>query len=403
MEKKQEILSKIAYGSFYLAVIMEVMIVLIDKSALVNPIEGRLFQITFFLFLIKVCFTKYSLKEYAAMILFLLLGAVSYAITGRNEVIRFVMFIASCKGIDMRKCLKMVFIMTVIGCVTIMLLAMTGIYGTMSLTQDYGRGGIETRYTLGMGHPNSLQCMIWALTTLSLYLYGEKMKWYGYVSILAVNFFFFYLTDSKTSLISAVFIICYAGIICLIKYDLFRKICCIGGYALTMGCIALSVLIAVEAYRVYDFHWYWKWSEYTEIFLKLDNAFTGRIHSLVSTTRWEGTIQTWRLFSEPANNYYFDMGWIRLFYWYGIIPASIFIIIIFILMVFCMKQKKYMAFAMIVSFALYSLVEAHAISVYLARNYVLFLMGAYAFRAMHLDSEKECYWWQIIKQITESR
>lgn len=402
MEKRQEILSKTAYGCFYLAVAVEILIVLIDKSCLANPIEGRLLQLTFFLFLIKVCLTRYSLKEYGAMILFLLLGLISYRITGRNEIIRFVIFIGACKGADMKRCLKFVLFMTLAGCVIIMLLAMLGICGTMSLTQDYGRGGVETRYTLGMGHPNSLQCMIWALTTLLLYLYGEKTKWYGYAALLAVNCFFFYLTDSKTSLIVAVFIIFYAGIICLVKHEFFRKICCIGGCGLTAGCIALSVLIAAEAYRVYNFYWHWTWSKYTEIFLKLDHAFTGRIHSLVSTVRWEGTIQTWSLFSEPANNYYFDMGWIRLFYWYGIIPAGVFIAVMFMVMIFCIRKKQYMAFAMIVSFAVYSFLEAHAVSVYLARNYVLFLLGAYAFGAMHLNSEKECYWWQMIKQIRGS-
>ena len=40
-------------------------------------------------------------------------------------------------------------------------------------------------------------------------------------------------------------------------------------------------------------------------------------------------------------------------------------------------EKKYMELVMIVSFAVYTVVEAHAISVYLARNYVLFLFGMY--------------------------
>ena len=377
MEKRQEILAKIAYYSFYIAVMIEVLMVIIDKSALVNPIEGRLFQITFLLFFIKVCLTRYSLKEYGAVALFLGLGTVSYFATGRNEIIRVVMFIAACKDIDMKKCLKSVFYMTLSGCVIIILLSLLGIGGAVSLTQDYGRGSIETRYTLGMGHPNALQCMVWAMTVLGLYLYGESLKWYGYLAIAFLNIFFFFLTDSKTSLLVGIFSIIYTGLDRVAKDNIFRKVWNLGGILLTAGSILLSVIIAAKAYYVYNYAWGIDMSKTAAFYARLDRILTGRIRTLVGTTRWEGTTQTWSLFSESANNYYFDMGWIRLFYWYGIIPACIFITILLFVLIYCMKKKDSMAFVMIVSFAVYSLVEAHAVSVYLARNYVLFLIGMY--------------------------
>ena len=70
MDKKQSIISKTAVTAFYLAVIIEVMIVIIDKSVFTNPIEGRLFQITFLLCFVKVCLTKYSKKEYLSFFCF---------------------------------------------------------------------------------------------------------------------------------------------------------------------------------------------------------------------------------------------------------------------------------------------------------------------------------------------
>ena len=389
MEKRKEILSKIAYYCFYAGVIIEVLMVLVDKSVLINPFEGRLFQLTFLLFLIKVCLTGYSRKEYLVIAMFLGLGAVSYFVTGRNEIVRVVMFIAACKGIDMKKCLKLVFYLTLSGCLLIMLLSLFGIGGDMALTQDYGRGSVETRYTLGLGHPNALQCMIWAITVLCLYLYGEKMKWYGYLTILGINVFFFLLTDSKTSLIMSIFAVLYTGFIRLFRSDILRKLCCVGGILLTVGSILFSVVIAANAYRIYNYIWHSEWSKPTQFFVYLDRALTGRIASLVGTTRWEGTLQTWKLFSEPANNYYFDMGWIRLFYWYGVIPASIAVIVLLIFMIYCMRQKKYMEFVMLVSFTVYTLVEAHAVSVYLARNYVFFVLGAYWYKMLDWKGEKE--------------
>ena len=374
-ERKQS--EKIAYGSFYLGVIIEVLMVIIDKSSLINPVEGRLFQLTFLLFLIKTCLTRYDKKEYAVIAAFLALGAISYFVTGRNDIVRIVMFLAACKNVDMQKCLKLVFYMTLTGCLLIMLLSFFGVGGGMALTQDYGRGSVETRYTLGMGHPNALQCMVFALTVLALYLYGEKWKWYGYAAALAVNIGFFFLTDSKTSLLVSVFAIFYAGMYQFIQRKIIKIICNVAGALLVVGSIVFSIFISGTAYYVYNYDWAIDTSSKAAFFKKLDSILTGRVRSLTSSVRWEGTIRTWKLFSEPANNYYFDMGWIRLFYWYGIIPACVFIISLLVLMRYCTKKEDYRAFIMIVSLSVYAVMEAHTVSIYIARNYVLFLIGMY--------------------------
>ena len=137
----KQILKVVGIYSFYLAVIIEVTLVVLDKSEFLYPYEGWTFRITFSLFLIKVLFTRYNRKEYLFMVLFLGLGYISYRITGRNEILRIVVFLAACKDVDMIRCLKMVFWMTLAGCVGIVLLSVSGIYGAVTLTQDFGRGG----------------------------------------------------------------------------------------------------------------------------------------------------------------------------------------------------------------------------------------------------------------------
>ena len=377
MKTDRKQIEKIAYGSFYLGVIIEVLMVIIDKSALINPVEGRLFQLTFLLFLIKTCLTRYDKKEYAVIAAFLALGAISYFVTGRNDIVRIVMFLAACKNVDMQKCMKLVFYMTLTGCLLIMFLSFFGVGGGLALTKDYGRGSVETRYTLGMGHPNALQCMVFALTVLALYLYGEKWKWYGYAAALAVNTGFFFLTDSKTSFLVAVFAIFYTGMYQFIQRKIIKIICNVVGKLLVTGSIVFSIFISWTAHYVYEYDWEIDTSSKAAFFKKLDSILTGRVRSLTSSVRWEGTIRTWKLFSEPANNYYFDMGWIRLFYWYGIIPACVFIISLLVLMWYCVKKEDYRACIMIVSLSVYAVMEAHTVSIYIARNYVLFLLGMY--------------------------
>lgn len=387
MDRKKEFISKIAYGSFYAGIVIEVLLVLIDKSAYINPIEGQIFRLTFLLFFIKVCLTRYSFEEYLTIFLFCVLGAVSYFATGRNEVIRLVLMIAACKNIDMKKCLKLVFYMTLSGCLVIMLLSVTGIYGAVSLIQDYGRGSIETRYTLGMGHPNALHCMVWTLIVLGLYLYAEKMKWYHFAVPMIINVMFFWLTDSKTSFLVTTFTILLGMALVLFKSEVFKKICVLIGYLGAIFSVGISVVIAGNAYRVYDYVWNGDRTKITMFFVRLNDILNGRIRILVENDGFEGTIATWSLFSRPENNYFFDMGWIRLFYWFGIIPAGIFVLALFILMIYCYEKQDYMSAVVIISISIYSVIEAHVFSDYLARNYLFFLMGAYWYRILPVISK----------------
>ena len=375
-KEKESLPSKIAYYSFYSAVIIEVLMVIIDKSNYTNPIEGRLFQLTFLLFLIKVCLTKYTRREYVVIFLFCLLGAVSYFITERNEIIRLVMFVSACKNIEMKKCLKMVFWLTLSGCLAIILLSVTGIYGAVSLTQDYGRGSIETRYTLGMGRPNALQCMVWALTALGIYLYREKMRFYHFVVVFILNVAAFVLADSKTSFLVAVFTIAVAYLSGEKLPKRIKKLCAWLNGVVVIGSIGASIVMAANAYRVYNHDWHCVSDPVTMLFVRLNDLLNGRIRILTETVGWEGSMNSWTLFSGPDSIYYFDMGWVRLFYWYGIIPGCVFVAVIVTLLIYFLKKEDYLSIALIAAISLYTIAEAHVISVYLARNYVFFLIGA---------------------------
>lgn len=372
--------SKIAYCVFYLGVFIEVMLVLIDKSAYTNPIEGQVFRLTFLLFLLKVCLTKYFLKEYLLAGFFLFVGAISYVITGRNEIVRVVVFLMACKEIDMLKCLKFVFWITLSGCLVIMTLASFRIFGTLSLTMDYGRGSTETRFVLGMGHPNALQCMVCVLTMLGLYLYHDKWKWYYYLLAVGINVFFFILTDSKTGFLVAVCAIFLNFLISKIRNNKLVTLFMVGNIGIYVGSIFISIISAKDAMCLWRHFMQGEYSPKIRFYVFLDKVLTGRISTLVGTTNYEGVMETWSLFSAPEKNYYFDMGWVRLFYWYGIIPASLAVVALTGFVICFARKKKLYELVFISMFALYTVVEAHFISVYIARNYLLFIIGM--------------YWWQ---------
>ena len=63
-------IGKLGVLLFYLSITLELIIVIVDKSNYTNPIEGQLFRITFLLAAGKVLCTKYSIREWASMLLF---------------------------------------------------------------------------------------------------------------------------------------------------------------------------------------------------------------------------------------------------------------------------------------------------------------------------------------------
>lgn len=386
-------MKKIQNGLFYTALTIELLILLIDKSALVNPLEGRLFQITFLLFAGKVFLTKYTNREWIIIFLFEILGLISYQITGRNEIIRIVTLIAACKDMDMRMVFRFIFRVTLIGCILIVVLSLGGILGTVSLTGVFRGNEVETRYCLGMGHPNSLHCMFLMLILLAVYLYGEKMKVYQSVLLFLGNIGLFFLTGSKTGTMVTAFAIMFGVII---KYC--KKI------RQTRLFFAGSSLIL--AFCTFIAWWAAKYSEilpYHEEMRRFDRLLSDRIVNLYyDSASHAGTLPTWTMWGVLENEYFFDLGWVRLFYWYGVIPGCLFVIILFLLIWQMRKKNDYQGIVMLTSLCIYTLVEAHIISVYIARDYTLFLIGTYWCGIFHADVGAEYYFWKLPKQLKQS-
>ena len=91
-------------------------------------------------------------------------------------------------------------------------------------------------------------------------------------------------------------------------------------------------------------------------------------------------MDTWSLFSNPHNTYYFDMGWVRLFYWYGIIPGIVVVVCLLLLLVYFYKRDKMSEMILFSTYSVYTIVEAHIVSVYIGRNYLLFIAGMYLWK-----------------------
>lgn len=352
---------------FWVALFMEILLVLIDKSAYINPYEGILFRLTFALFCIKIITTKYSKTELICIAVVGGIATISYFINTRDEAVRAVALVAACKDIDLKKMLKFIFALTSVGIAVIFLLSVTGIYGDISVTADFGRGPtpagkVETRYCFGMGHPNAFQTMIFMVSMLFVYIYIDSIKLYNIVIVALINIASFLFTDSNTALL--VMIAFILGVL-LLKYCSFLR------ESRIIYILSTFLLIGLTIFSAHGSH-VGRRGKYMR---PIDKLLNGRFQ--YSNIFEMARVENWKIFASPDNIEFFDQGFIRLFYWYGIIPAILFLLGIIYLIWISHKKQDYVLLVFIVANIVFMVMEAHIISVYLLRNYLLIFMGYY--------------------------
>ena len=355
-------LSQAGEVCFWAGLFLELLIVVAEVSVWTNPWEGQLFRLTFLLFAVKVLCSRFSLREWLWLLFFGILAGICYLCSDRDEAVRLVVFCAAFRDVDVKKALKLAFFVTLSGCLVLVFLAAFGIYGNMYIIDDGERG---LRYTFGLGHPNACYCLFWALTVLGICLWHARMRLWHYGLIALAGILLFVPTRSRTGILFLFFTLGLSLLLAYCRKAGEAKLLYVLGIAALFACVALSVWIAY--YEPYQGPFY----------TYIDRFITGRITSMNTLEGGGGRLCNWSLFSGPENTKYFDLGYVRLFYWYGILPGAVYVILYALLLWECRRRRDAFGFMMLLSIALYTMLEAHFVSVYLGRNYALFLMGAY--------------------------
>ncbi|WP_026524652.1 hypothetical protein [Butyrivibrio sp. MB2005] len=369
---------------FYLMLTTELLMAIYERSDLPLSTPSYVFRATFLMTMVVILLTEYSAKEWIAICITAVFTFFCYRVCGNNDLLRVSMFVISCKGVNIKKALNYFFTVSFIGYAAIFVAALTGIYGNISITDYFGRSvGTETRYSFGFGHPNTVHSVLFALSMLVMYLLKDesrkKRKIAGSI-ILVLNILLFVFTDSKTGFFITIFML--IGLIpSLLSDDEKPGIY----YAIGVAVSGLSVVLSVVAAAVSQYAFENPFSFSAAI----DRMLTGRIIAFYGNTpEHKGTISSWTLFGDSnSGETYFDMGWVRLFYWYGIIPGIIVTVILFILLYRMYRQKDYDTFVMLVSMFLYTIVEATYVSSYIGRNFMLMIWGAYIFLACREEKD----------------
>ena len=348
---------------FYAAFAVELALVIADKSDFRFDYMSQVYRITFVLFFLKLLVVPRKAKESVFLFLWLLFGAAVWRITGRNELLRFAVFVGACRGTDIRKTAKFAFFFTLSGSLALAALSITGIYGTAKLEQVF-RDVTEVRYCLGHGHPNALHCMAAMLVILGLWLYDRRMNLIHYVLAALLNTGLYILTDSRLGWGAAMLALLISCVMREGSRAREGKLVYFASEALCIAALVFSVEAGVRGMR-------------NPLLAKLDPLMSGRISSLWESSFHDGTLSSWRLFALRDTEVFFDLGFVRLIYWYGIIPAAAVIILLFAVLRAVRRSHDGSSLAMLTSCMAYTAVEAHLVSTFIGRNFVLLLIAAY--------------------------
>lgn len=358
---------------FYIALFCEIVIFMLDRADWVNPYQSIMFRVTFVLFLFKCVCTRYTPREWVFIILTAALCIVAYSFSIKDEIIRAMVFIIAMKDIDVKRALKFNYILTMIGIFILVLLAAFGVMGNLVSAFGYAEKSDRFMLALGLGSSNTLGIQIWLFVALGIYLYHDRLSEISYALIALLGVAVYVLTYCRTATLMIFF-----SALCGFVFKRFPKLAekawiYIIGCILTLGGVAFSVYAAAIS------KW---WEEQTEWELFLNRITTGRIQSIYPFENGGGVLSNWRLFGAVEFDSFFDMGFVRLFWWYGIIPGALAILAILILYLYQYKKRDCYGFALTLSVMLFTVLEAHFVSVFLARAFVLFLIGGAWYRIL---------------------
>ena len=311
----------------------------------IGPGSRTLRLIAMWLLFAKVLLTRYTKKEFFIIAPISVLALYNYYLSGNVFCIYTILVIAASKDINYSVLFKTLFYSTLTTIVVLGILSFWEIGSPMQLTEDFGRGMIETRYCFGLHHPNIWHQAIGRCIIFACIGYYKQLNIIHLLILFIFNYFIYTLSVSRTGLIAISLVLIlmifykYWG---KLMHTLFVKICAFAGIVSVYG---------LYLYFTYDFATTWTLN--AQLFnWKITN---GRIQQALNFLESNPI----KLFSSrfPDNGTLFDLGAYRLFYESGYLWAGIFFIAFFTLIIVSLKKHWDIIIPVCVYFIFCSLYE----------------------------------------------
>lgn len=292
-----------------------------------------------------VVLTRYTKKEVLILAPLAVLALYNYSRSGNIYCVHAVLVMASMKNIDYSVFFKVLFYSTLSAVAAVGILSFFQIGSPIQLTQDFGRGVVETRYCFGLYHPNIWHQAIARCIIFACIGYHKQLNIIHLLILFVFNYFIYTLSVSRTGLLAVWF---FLILMILYKYlpklmhSLFVKIC---------AAIGIVSVYGLYVYFTWDFAV--NWSLNSQLFdWKIT---TGRIQQALEFL----STHSIELFSSrfPDDGTLFDLGAFRIFYECGYLWAGIFFLAFFALILLALKNNWDIIIAAAVYFIFCSLYE----------------------------------------------
>lgn len=325
-----------------IGVFLELLVMVTDHSSFMElPFRGRFTHVAFAIFCIKTLFTHYTKIQWVILLASGILGTVSYLTCGDEYVIRTVVFIFAAKGIELKKVLQMILYGMLLTTILVVGLSLWGVEGNIKVVEDFGRGGIETRYVLGFSHANNLHDILWYLLALILLLTNDKWNWKHYLIATVGNIILFFFTVSRNGMLAVQLLLIACFVIqCVPKLNRMKFPYVFGGIGLVI-CLWMT----------------WLGGAYGAVNSRLA-AFFDRFLTMRLEMVWEyAPISSWRFFPEGRELQYVDNGFATLFFHYGYVVGIVYICILIYMLYWLYKKQDGVGLVVLVTTIFITFIE----------------------------------------------
>ena len=290
---------------------------------------SRIFRLTaMWLLFSKVLMTRYTKKEFFILAPLGILSLYNYHIAGNIFGVYTILVIAASKDIDYSILFKTLFYSTLSAVVFVGILSFFEIGSPTQLTEDFGRGLVETRYCFGLYHPNIWHQAIGRCIVFGCIGYYKQINCLHLAILFVFNYFIFRMSVSRTGLL-AIWLI----LILIMFYKYFPKF---------MHTLFAKTSIIIGSLSVYAIYFYFSHRLYADEYDYYGMMFNwkvanGRIRQAIDFL----LIHPIHLLSSrfPDDGTLFDCGFFRLFYEGGYLWSGLFFLCFFALVILAMKKN----------------------------------------------------------------
>ena len=312
----------------------------------IGPYSRTLRLISMCLLFAKVLLTRFSKKEFFILAPLMVLALYNYYLSGNIFCVYTILIVAAAKDIDYTMLFKILFYGTFCTVVFVGILSFFHIGSPIKLTEDFGRGMIETRYCFGLHHPNIWHQAIGRCIIFACIGYYKQLNILYLLTFFVFNYFIYTMSVSRTGLLAI-----WIFLILLIFYKYLSRF-------MHSLFVKLSAILCI--FGVYSIYFYYtrrlyldQWDYPGKMFnWKIAN---GRIRQALDFL----ATNTIKLFASrfPDDGTLFDCGLYRLFYEAGYLWAGLFFLAFFALIFFAMKKNWDIIIPVCVYFIFCSLYE----------------------------------------------